>query len=91
MCFKMDLRCDSHSHSARLFLAALSSRFFPFNGSPTSGTAVTTCARAMLVHPGSEHNVLLTVHNPDSVPTHLSKRHHHREPGPCVTGNKNSL
>lgn len=50
------------------------------------GTVPSTCARAMLVHPGSDHNVLLTVHNPDSVPTHLSKPHHHQQSGPCVTG-----
>lgn len=29
------------------------------------GTTETTCARAMLVHPRSEHNVLLTVHTSD--------------------------
>lgn len=52
------------------------------------GTAMSTCARAMPVHPGSDHNVLLTVHNPDSVPTHLSKPHHHQQSGPCVTGGK---
>lgn len=49
------------------------------------GTVPSTYARAMLVHPGSDHNVLLTVHNPDSVPTHLSKPHHHQQSGPCVT------
>lgn len=45
MCFKMDLRSDSHSHSARLSLSAslailssllLSSCFFLFNGSHMS-------------------------------------------------------
>lgn len=42
MCFKMDLRCDSHSHSARLSLSLspfflLSSCSFLFNGSHMSG------------------------------------------------------
>lgn len=55
------------------------------------GTVGTTCAQAMPVHPGSDHNVLLTVHNPDSVPTHLSKPHHHQQPGLCVTGGKKTI
>lgn len=44
------------------------------------GTAMTKwnapVLRAMLFLPGLDHNVLLTVHNPNSLPTHLSKPHY---------------
>lgn len=90
MCFKMDLRCDSHSHSPRLSLSLSLSPFFhpaPFClmahtcQEKGCGTAATTCSRAVPVLPGSDHNVLLTVHSPDCVPAHLCKPHHHQQPG----------
>lgn len=105
MCFKMDLRCDSHSHSARLSLSLslprlslspfflLSSCSFLSNGSHMSGKGLwhrgdhVRSGRAASP-PGSDRNVLLTVHSPDCVPAHLSKPHHHQQPGPGDTGGR---